>query len=67
MPFGMPGGGFLNDLEEDLDCYDGYEAQIYDLTEQEKAICDRYDIFLNSHCLRKPAFVCIAVDMSRET
>nr|GEX82312.1 ATPase, F1/V1/A1 complex, alpha/beta subunit, zinc knuckle CX2CX4HX4C [Tanacetum cinerariifolium] len=50
MPFGMPGGGFLNDLEDDLDCYDGYEAQIYDLTEQEKAICDRYDIFLNSHC-----------------
>ncbi|GJR19949.1 zinc knuckle CX2CX4HX4C containing protein, partial [Tanacetum coccineum] len=48
MPFGMPGGGFLDDLEDDLDCYDGYEAQVYDLTEQEQAFCDRYDICLNS-------------------
>ncbi|GKE16459.1 zinc knuckle CX2CX4HX4C containing protein [Tanacetum coccineum] len=38
MPFGIPGGGSLDDLEEDLDCYDGYGAQFYDLTEQEKAI-----------------------------
>ncbi|GJS44930.1 zinc knuckle CX2CX4HX4C containing protein [Tanacetum coccineum] len=50
MPFGIPGGGSLDDLEEDLDCYDGYGAQFYDLTEQEKAICDQYDIRLNSRC-----------------
>nr|GFA61692.1 hypothetical protein [Tanacetum cinerariifolium] len=43
----MPNGGFLNDLEDDLDCYDGYEAQVFDLTEQDQAICDRYDIRLN--------------------
>ncbi|GJS53858.1 hypothetical protein Tco_0627220 [Tanacetum coccineum] len=49
MPFGIPGGS-LDDLEEDLDCYDGCGAQFYDLTEQEKAICDRYDIRLNSRC-----------------
>ncbi|GJS29138.1 zinc knuckle CX2CX4HX4C containing protein [Tanacetum coccineum] len=50
MPDGIPGGGFLDDLEDDLDCYDGYEAQVYDLTEQEQAICDRYDIRLHSRC-----------------
>ncbi|GJZ08090.1 reverse transcriptase domain-containing protein [Tanacetum coccineum] len=27
MPDVMPGGGFLDGLEDDLDCYDGYEAQ----------------------------------------
>nr|GEY93758.1 zinc knuckle CX2CX4HX4C [Tanacetum cinerariifolium] len=48
--FGKPGGGFLDDLEDDLDRYDGYEAHIYDLTEQEQALCDRYDICLNGHC-----------------
>ncbi|GKE10366.1 hypothetical protein Tco_1413917, partial [Tanacetum coccineum] len=42
MPEGIPGGGFLDDLEDDLDCFDGYEAQVYDLTEQEQAFCDRY-------------------------
>ncbi|GKE03919.1 ATPase, F1/V1/A1 complex, alpha/beta subunit [Tanacetum coccineum] len=45
----MPaGGGLLDDLEDELDCFDGYEAQIYDLTEQEQAICDRFDIRLHS-------------------
>ncbi|GJW50346.1 zinc knuckle CX2CX4HX4C containing protein [Tanacetum coccineum] len=43
---GIPGGGFLGDLEDDLDCYGGYEAPVYDLTEQEQAICNRYDIRL---------------------
>ncbi|GJR04217.1 hypothetical protein Tco_0527201 [Tanacetum coccineum] len=32
MPYGKPGGGFLDDLEDDLDCYDGYKAQLYELT-----------------------------------
>ncbi|GJS53893.1 reverse transcriptase domain-containing protein [Tanacetum coccineum] len=50
MPYGKPGGGFLDDLEDNLDCYDGYEAQLYELTEQERAICDRFDIRLNSRC-----------------
>ncbi|GJY02968.1 hypothetical protein Tco_0361120 [Tanacetum coccineum] len=38
------------DLEDDLDRYDGYEAQVYDLTEQEQEFCDQYDICLNSRC-----------------
>ncbi|GKD34154.1 hypothetical protein Tco_1249663 [Tanacetum coccineum] len=33
----IPGGGFLHGLEDDLDCYDGYEAKVYDLTEREQA------------------------------
>ncbi|GKC19406.1 zinc knuckle CX2CX4HX4C containing protein [Tanacetum coccineum] len=48
MPDVIPGGGFLSELEDHLDCYDGYEAPMYDLTEQEQAICNRYDIRLNS-------------------
>ncbi|GJZ70779.1 hypothetical protein Tco_0634630 [Tanacetum coccineum] len=50
MPFGKPGGGFLDELEDDLDRHDGYKAHVYDLTEQEQAFCDRYDIRLNSRC-----------------
>ncbi|GJU66522.1 zinc knuckle CX2CX4HX4C containing protein [Tanacetum coccineum] len=50
MPYGISGGGFLDVLEDDLDCFDGYGAQVYDLTEQEQAFCDRYDIRLNSRC-----------------
>ncbi|GKC27717.1 hypothetical protein Tco_1035011 [Tanacetum coccineum] len=50
MPYGKPGGGFLDDLEDDLDCYDGYEAQLYELTEQQRAIYDWFDIRLNSQC-----------------
>nr|GEW14177.1 hypothetical protein [Tanacetum cinerariifolium] len=46
----LTGDGFSFD-EEDLDCYDGYEAQVYDLTPQEQALCDQYDIFLNSRGL----------------
>ncbi|GJR37693.1 zinc knuckle CX2CX4HX4C containing protein [Tanacetum coccineum] len=42
------GGGFTME-DDDLDCYDGYEAQIYDLPEQMQAFCDHYDIRLNSH------------------
>nr|GEZ49633.1 putative reverse transcriptase domain-containing protein [Tanacetum cinerariifolium] len=43
-------GGFPDDLEDDLDWYDGYEAQVYDLTEQEQAFFDCYDIRSNSRC-----------------
>ncbi|GJZ25346.1 putative reverse transcriptase domain-containing protein [Tanacetum coccineum] len=46
----MPhGGGFTDGMEDDLECYDGYETHVYDLTPQEQAFCDRYDIRLNSH------------------
>ncbi|GJS77179.1 integrase, catalytic region, zinc finger, CCHC-type containing protein [Tanacetum coccineum] len=44
MPNVMPGGGFL----DDLDCYDGYEAHVYDLPKQVQAFCDRYNICMNS-------------------
>ncbi|GJZ54321.1 zinc knuckle CX2CX4HX4C containing protein [Tanacetum coccineum] len=50
MPGVIPGGGFLDDMEDDFDCYDGYEAQVYDLLEKEQAFCDQYDIRLNSRC-----------------
>ncbi|GKD37881.1 hypothetical protein Tco_1258088 [Tanacetum coccineum] len=50
MPGVIPGGGFLDDMEDDLDCYDGYEGQVYDLSEKEQAFCDKYDIRLNSRC-----------------
>ncbi|GKB21440.1 hypothetical protein Tco_0855363 [Tanacetum coccineum] len=39
------GGGFTMD-EDELDCYDGYEAQVYDLPEKMQAFCDDYDIRL---------------------
>ncbi|GJZ30149.1 hypothetical protein Tco_0575196 [Tanacetum coccineum] len=48
MPDGMTGGGSMYGLEYDLDCYDDYETQVYDLTPQEQAFCDQYDIRLNS-------------------
>ncbi|GJT31564.1 reverse transcriptase domain-containing protein [Tanacetum coccineum] len=48
MPDGIHGGGFMDGLEDDLDCYDGYGTQVYDLTPQEQAFCDQYDIRLNS-------------------
>nr|GEV58513.1 hypothetical protein [Tanacetum cinerariifolium] len=32
MPDGIHGGGFMDVLEDDLDCYDGYGTQVYDLT-----------------------------------
>ncbi|GKF13552.1 hypothetical protein Tco_0055014, partial [Tanacetum coccineum] len=41
------GGGFSLD-EDDLDCYDGYEAQVYDIPEGLHNYCDGYDIRLNS-------------------
>ncbi|GKC26646.1 zinc knuckle CX2CX4HX4C containing protein [Tanacetum coccineum] len=44
----LTGGGFTME-DDDLDCYDGYEAQIYDLPEQMQAFRDHYDIRLNSH------------------
>ncbi|GJT62569.1 reverse transcriptase domain-containing protein [Tanacetum coccineum] len=37
MPDGIHGGGFMDGLEDDLDCYDGYGTQVYDLTPQEQA------------------------------
>ncbi|GKA42525.1 hypothetical protein Tco_0735185 [Tanacetum coccineum] len=46
----MPhGGGFTDGMEDDLECYDGYGTHVYDLTPQEQAFCDQYDIHLNSH------------------
>ncbi|GJW81685.1 hypothetical protein Tco_0145660 [Tanacetum coccineum] len=44
MPDVMPSGGFL----DDLDCFDGYEAQVYDLPEKMQAFCDQYDIRIKS-------------------
>ncbi|GJZ79078.1 zinc knuckle CX2CX4HX4C containing protein [Tanacetum coccineum] len=45
----MPhGGGFTDGMEDDLECYDGYGTHVYDLTPQEQAFCDQYDIRLNS-------------------
>ncbi|GJS33012.1 retrovirus-related pol polyprotein from transposon TNT 1-94 [Tanacetum coccineum] len=44
----LTGGGFSFD-EEDLDCYDSYEAHVYDLTTHKQALWDQYDIRLNSH------------------
>nr|GEX06182.1 hypothetical protein [Tanacetum cinerariifolium] len=46
MPYG---GGGMDGLEDDLDCYDGYGTQVYDLTPQEQAFCDQYDIRQNNH------------------
>ncbi|GJS36918.1 hypothetical protein Tco_0535300 [Tanacetum coccineum] len=42
------GGGFTLEVD-DLDCYDGYEAHIYDLPELLQAFCDHYDIHLKNH------------------
>ncbi|GJX70191.1 zinc knuckle CX2CX4HX4C containing protein [Tanacetum coccineum] len=42
------GEGFTME-EDDLDCYDGYEAHIYDLPKQMQAFCDHCDIHLKSH------------------
>ncbi|GJS63492.1 putative reverse transcriptase domain-containing protein [Tanacetum coccineum] len=45
----MPhGGGFIDGMEDDLECYDGYGTHVYDLTPQEQAFCDQYEIRLNS-------------------
>ncbi|GJZ68045.1 retrotransposon protein, putative, ty1-copia subclass [Tanacetum coccineum] len=44
MPDHISGGGSLDRLEDDLDGYDGYEAQFCDLNEQGQAFCDQYDI-----------------------
>ncbi|GJX42801.1 hypothetical protein Tco_0257791 [Tanacetum coccineum] len=46
MPHGV---GFTDGMEDDLECYDGYGTHVYDLTPQEQAFCDQYDIRLNSH------------------
>ncbi|GKF06882.1 hypothetical protein Tco_0037550, partial [Tanacetum coccineum] len=39
------GGGFC---EDDLDFYDGYEAQVYDLPEEMQTFYDQFDIYLRS-------------------
>nr|GEX96305.1 hypothetical protein [Tanacetum cinerariifolium] len=37
----MPHGrGFVDAIKDDFDCYDGYEARVYDLLPQEQAFCD---------------------------
>ncbi|GKB69005.1 zinc knuckle CX2CX4HX4C containing protein [Tanacetum coccineum] len=38
--------------DDDLDCYDGYEAQLYDLSDEMQKFCDHYDVRLKS-CVRK--------------
>ncbi|GJX49478.1 zinc knuckle CX2CX4HX4C containing protein [Tanacetum coccineum] len=48
MPDHISGGGSLDRLEDDLDGYDGYEAQFCDLNEQGQVFCDQYNIHLNS-------------------
>ena len=40
----MEGGGFLNDME---DYYDGYDDQVV-LPDKLQAICDQFDIRLNT-------------------
>ncbi|GJR90249.1 hypothetical protein Tco_0214260 [Tanacetum coccineum] len=42
------GGGFSLE-DDDLDCYDGYEPQVYNLSRKSQAFCHNYDIRLNSH------------------
>ncbi|GJS75611.1 zinc knuckle CX2CX4HX4C containing protein [Tanacetum coccineum] len=37
-------GGEFTMEDDDLDFYDGYEAQIYDLPKKVQAFCDQYDI-----------------------
>ncbi|GJW44848.1 zinc knuckle CX2CX4HX4C containing protein [Tanacetum coccineum] len=41
-------GGELTMEDDDLDCYDGYEAQIYDVPWNLQKFCDQYDVLLNS-------------------
>ncbi|GJY93448.1 zinc knuckle CX2CX4HX4C containing protein [Tanacetum coccineum] len=41
------GGGFSME-DEILDCYDGYEAQVYNLSSKSQTFCDNYDIRINS-------------------
>ncbi|GJT88736.1 hypothetical protein Tco_1070453 [Tanacetum coccineum] len=48
MPDVLPGGGFLDDVEDDLDCFIGYEDQVYDLPKKARDFCAQYDIHLNS-------------------
>nr|GEW61889.1 hypothetical protein [Tanacetum cinerariifolium] len=55
IPDPIPGGGFLDGLEADLDGYNGYETSVYDLNEQEQSFCDQYDICLNSR--RRKSFI----------
>ena len=43
------GGGFL---EDDIDCFDGYEDQVFDLPKQMQDFCDQFDINLRG-CARK--------------
>ncbi|GKE04088.1 hypothetical protein Tco_1396106, partial [Tanacetum coccineum] len=52
MSFTNRAGGGANDAglleDEDFDCYDGYEDQVYDLPEAQQAFCDQFDIRLRS-------------------
>nr|GEV73927.1 hypothetical protein [Tanacetum cinerariifolium] len=46
----MPhGGGGMDGLEDNLDFYDDYGSQMYDISPQEQAFYDQFDIRLNSH------------------
>nr|GEX32618.1 hypothetical protein [Tanacetum cinerariifolium] len=35
--------------ENDLECYDGYENQVYDLLEEMQVFCERYDMRIHDH------------------
>ncbi|GJX72879.1 hypothetical protein Tco_0311474 [Tanacetum coccineum] len=37
--------------DDDLDCYDGYDAQVYNLSRKSQEFCDNYDIRVDSRCL----------------
>ncbi|GJR34544.1 retrovirus-related pol polyprotein from transposon TNT 1-94 [Tanacetum coccineum] len=41
------GGGFSLE-DDDLACYDGYEAKLYNLSGKSQAFCDNYDIRISS-------------------
>nr|GFA07616.1 hypothetical protein [Tanacetum cinerariifolium] len=43
----LGGRGFFME-DDDLDCFDRYEAQVYNLFRKSQAFCDNYDIRLNN-------------------
>ncbi|GJW52913.1 zinc knuckle CX2CX4HX4C containing protein [Tanacetum coccineum] len=58
-------GGWFTLDEDDLDCYDGYEAQVYDLPEQMQAFFDHYDIHVNSQIKKLLSHRCRCQDEKR--
>ncbi|GJR45607.1 hypothetical protein Tco_1313710 [Tanacetum coccineum] len=41
--------------DDDLDCYDGYEAQLYDIPDEMQNFCDNFDIRLKSRVRLVPS------------